>query len=81
MKENLSVLLSLLAGLGIGINIIRLFIKRNVSKNEVENFFYNANSYMFNSYSYSKFYIKIKGVIFICGYKKKMEFIVGKRIF
>lgn len=39
MKENLSVLLSLLAGLGIGINIIRLFIKRNVSKNEVENFF------------------------------------------
>lgn len=39
MKENLSVLLSLLAGVGIGINIIRLFIKRNVSKNEVENFF------------------------------------------
>ena len=39
MKENLSVLLSLLAGLGIGINIIRLFIKRKVSKNEVENFF------------------------------------------
>ena len=39
MKENLSVLLSLLAGLGIGINIIRLFIKRNVSKDEVENFF------------------------------------------
>lgn len=39
MKENLSILLSLLAGLGIGINIIRLFIKRNVSKNEVENFF------------------------------------------
>lgn len=39
MKENLSVLLSLLARLGIGINIIRLFIKRNVSKNEVENFF------------------------------------------
>lgn len=39
MKENLSLLLSLLAGLGIGINIIRLFIKRNVSKNEVENFF------------------------------------------
>lgn len=39
MKENLSALLSLLAGLGIGINIIRLFIKRNVSKNEVENFF------------------------------------------
>lgn len=39
MKENLSVLLYLLAGLGIGINIIRLFIKRNVSKNEVENFF------------------------------------------
>lgn len=39
MKENLSALLSLLAGVGIGINIIRLFIKRNVSKNEVENFF------------------------------------------
>lgn len=39
MKENLSALLSLLAGLGIGINIIRLFIKRNVSKDEVENFF------------------------------------------
>lgn len=39
MKENLSALLSLLAGVGIGINIIRLFIKRNVSKDEVENFF------------------------------------------
>lgn len=39
MKENLSALLSLLTGVGIGINIIRLFIKRNVSKNEVENFF------------------------------------------
>ena len=38
MKENLSALLSLLAGVGIGINIIRLFIKRNVSKDEVENF-------------------------------------------
>ena len=39
MKENLSALLSLLAGVGIGINIIRLFIKRNVSKDEVEKFF------------------------------------------
>lgn len=39
MKENLSALLSLLAGVGIGINIIRLFIKKNVSKDEVENFF------------------------------------------
>lgn len=39
MKENLSVLLYLLAGLGIGINIIRLFLKKNVSKAEVENFF------------------------------------------
>lgn len=39
MKENLSALLSLLAGVGIGINIIRLFIKRNASENEVEKFF------------------------------------------
>lgn len=39
MKENLSALLFLLTGVGIGINIIRLFIKRNVSKDEVENFF------------------------------------------
>lgn len=39
MKENLSALLSLLTGLGIGINIIRLLIKRNVSENEVEKFF------------------------------------------
>lgn len=39
MKENLSVLLYLLAGLGIGINIIRLFFKKNVSKVEVDNFF------------------------------------------
>lgn len=39
MKEDLSALLSLLAGVGIGINIIRLFIKRNVSKDEIENFF------------------------------------------
>lgn len=39
MKENLSALLSLLAGLGIGINTIRLLIKRNASENEVEKFF------------------------------------------